>query len=429
MSELVQVGNDHARSPRRQAKLVTPAMRAVVEFGLRDARHDRYSTIMSALLLFALLAPIAALHALQSGVVTAWAEALSQDVRNSEVRIRGEVSMGVDWLEKMSAWPETGFLVPSPSAIVMTQSVRVPAAQSGLRPGQPVSVDLRTTAAGDPALAGLAAPQPDQAVVSRRAIDQIAEDLDVGDVIELLVRRQPDGQPRQLASIRLEIVGILEADRWAGANLFLHPDMARAVRDWNGFRQRGDAPDPAALSAPRTWESVRIHATTVRDAPALAERLRGEGFDVSLNSDQVAQFVRLEDGIRAVFSAIVGFGAVALAVAVYMLQSLRVSQKRREIALMASIGLGRRHLAWFPVVGAVLHAVLALALVSVCIPFAHPALDRFATEQAGLDRFALPPASDWIIAALAVLALCGLAARLAAQPIGRFAFGPLLRED
>lgn len=414
---------------RWTASLLSDRMRAVVMFAIRDARHDLRTTMLSTLFLFALIAPIAALHALQSGIVSAWAESLSQDVRNSEVRIRGEISMDEGRLARIAAWPETGFLVPSPSAIVMTQSVRAPAAGENARPGLPTPADLRTTAAGDPALFGLSAPAIGQAVVSRLAADQIAPNLKAGDRIELIVRRQPDGLPRQTAFVDLEITGILEKDRWAGANVFLHPDLARAVRDWNGFRQRGESPDPTALDSSASWESMRIHAATVRQAPALAERLREEGFDVRLNSDQIAQFVRLEDGLQAVFSAIVGFGALALAVSIYMLQSLRVAQKRREIALIASIGLGRRQLVWFPVVGAVLHAAVALLLVCVCIPVVRPALRGFAIERAGLDTFALPPMQDWALAALAVIVLCGIAARLAATPINHFAFGPLLRED
>ena len=404
-------------------------MRAVLHFGLRDACHDLRGSILSALLLFSLLAPVAALHALQSGVVAAWAEALSRDVRNSEVRIRGEVTMQAARLAEIAAWPETGFLVPAPSAIVMTQSVRVPAPSAEGRPGLPVSIDLRTSVPGDPALFGLAAPAPDEAVLSRRAAEQIAPDLAVGGRVELIVRRQPADAPREVAALPLAVTGILPQDRWPGANVFLHPDTARAVRDWKGFRQPGPAPDVALLDPDATWESLRIYAPTVREAPALAERLEAEGFDTVLNSDQVAQFVRLEDGIRAVFSGIVACGALALVVSVYLLQSLRVSRQRREIALMGSIGLGRRHLVWFPVVGALIHAVGALVLLLLAAPLSVPALARFATEQAGLDRFSLPPVSEWLAAATVVLLLGAAAARLAARPIHRFPFGPLLRED
>ncbi|MBD3786629.1 MAG: hypothetical protein IE922_06610 [Sphingomonadales bacterium] len=397
-------------APRSSARR---GARLAIRVALADLRHDRFLTVVGIVLLAALIAPPLVLHAIRVGLVETWAQDLARDIRNREVVIIGENSIGAGQLAEFARWPETDFVVPEPSFFVSTQRAR----KSGAR-GSSVDLNLRTTAPGDPVMAGIAdAPLgPAEVVLSARA----AEDLGVGegDQITLRLARTPSDASPERVPVELRVAAVIAASRWAGAEGFVTPQTLLGFRNWLTFLS--DVPTPADHPEGAVWQSLRIYAPTVANAPALQMRLDQAGFETRLMTDQVDRILKLETGLRQIFSIVLALSGTAFVITAFLLQWLSYVRKKRDLALRSVIGMTGADLTTFAVfqggVMTALGGLVALGLVGAVRGPVETIVHGYLSTPAEVESPALLPLLAAVLLAVAIGALAGIGAVRTLRP-------------
>lgn len=333
-----------------------------IRFAVADLIHDRLLTVIGIILLAALIAPPVVLHTLRVGLVETWAQDLARDIRNREVVIVGENRIAQDDLIEITRWPETGFVVPEPSFFVTTQRVRKADSR-----GIAIDLNLRTTAPNDPVMAGVTEEKlgPFEIVLAARAAERL--EVTEGDSLTMLLARTPTDAVPVRVSVTLKIHAILPDQRWAGVDGFVSPETLLGFRDWLTF----SSDDPAAVPemASVVWQSLRVYAPEVADATALRDRLDQFGFETRLMTDQVDRILKLETGLRQIFTIVTILSATAFLITGFLLQWISVVRKKRDFALMSVIGMTPAHLTVFPALQGGLMTAFA-CLLSLGLVFA-----------------------------------------------------------
>lgn len=390
-----------------------PGARLAVRFALADLRHDRFLSVVGILLLAALIAPPLVLHTIRVGLVETWARDLARDLRNREVVIIGENTITAPDLARIADWPETGFVVPEPSFFVSTQRAR----KSGAR-GAALDLDLRTTGPADPVMTAVTdAPLgASEITLSARAADRL--EVTVGEQITLLLARTPrDGGPVRVP-VELTVRAVVPPSRWAGTDGFVMPETLLGFRDWLTFVSEDPLAPPPLDTA--VWQSLRIYAPTVAGAVALRDRLDQDGFETRLMTDQVDRILKLETGLRQIFSIVMALSATAFVITAFLLQWLSFVRKKRDLALMSVIGMTRGDLAVFAVFqGAVMTALgclLSLGLVATVRGPVETIVHGYLSSPAEVQSPALLPLLAAVLLAIAIGALAGTGAVRTLRP-------------
>ena len=378
---------------------MTARARTILAWALADLARDRVVSVMSVALLLLLLVPPLFLAVIRVSVIEGWAASLQADPRNREVIIVGETPLTEADLARIAGWPETGFLVPEPTTFV--SSTRL------VGPGGPASLDMQTSAPGDPILGGIAGPDgPDGVTLTQAAAEALG--VTTGDMVDLTLRRDPANGPREFLSVALTVTGVVPPDIWPGEIAFLSPLRAAGVTEWLAPGSGLSSAMPSGSASP--WRSMRIYATEVRSAPALAARLDAEGFDTRIASEQVSRLVTLSDGLRDLMTLTVTSGLVGLAVA----------------------GLGPLSLIGFFMSQAIVLVCGALALAALALwPMTHFAAD-FANRFVVLQDAMIPgrlPVLGLVGAAALVLLLALTAGGTATWRLRRMDLSKHLRAD
>ena len=346
--------------------------RTVAFWAFLDLKSETRLSILTCVLIAALLTPALVMTIARVSVVKGWTEMLATDPRNREVRVIGEYDIDALKIAALDADPRVGFYVKETSRFI--NSVRFQAAGGRTR----VS-DVRTTRAGDPILNGMNPPDEDQVSLTEAA----ANDLGVahGDLVTLLLRREPQDQPIEIAEIALVVSGVIPETTWPDSLALLSETRSAGVVLWSA--RPGDPRPP--LYDPETetetpWKSLRVYAKQVAQAPELQNNLRSApfSFDTQLNSDQVVKMVRLSEGLGALSWTLTVLSATGFAVAVLLLQRLGVARKAETLALMSVAGLSRREMVAFLVTQSAMLAVAGLLLTVLIVAAMQPLIGLLA---------------------------------------------------
>ena len=346
--------------------------RTVASWAFLDLMSEMRLSILTCVLIAALLTPALVMTIARVSVVEGWTEMLATDPRNREVRVIGEYDIDAPKIAALDADPRVGFYVKETSRFI--NSVRFQAAAGRTR----VS-DVRTTRAGDPILNGMNPPDDDQVSLTEAA----ANDLGVthGDLVTLLLRREPQDQPIEIAEIALVVSGIIPETTWPDSLALLSETRSAGIVLWSA--RPGDPRPP--LYDPETetetpWKSLRVYAKQVAQAPELQNNLRSApfSFDTQLNSDQVVKMVSLSEGLGALSWTLTVLSATGFAVAVLLLQRLGVVRKAETLALMSVAGLSRREMVAFLVTQSAMLAVAGLLLTVLIVASMQPLINLLA---------------------------------------------------
>lgn len=384
-----------------------------VRFAVADLVHDRLLTVIGIVLLAALIAPPVVLHTLRVGLVETWAQDLARDIRNREVVIVGENRITADDLAMIAAWPQTDFVVPEPSFFVSTQRARKADSR-----GMAFDLNLRTTYQGDPVMEGVydSALAPQAAILSARAAAQL--EVGPGESIVLLLARTPADSNPMRVPVTMEVAAVLPAGRWAGEDAFVAPATLLGFRDWLTFAS--DDPDMAPDPATVIWQSLRIYAPEVADATALQDRLDLFGLETRLMTDQVVRILKLETGLRQIFTIVLVLSTTAFVITSFLLQWLSVVRKKRDFALMSVIGMPSAQLAVFPAFqGGVMTAVACCIAAGLVVGLQGPVetiVQGYLTTPSAVQSPALTPLAGGFLAAITIGALAGVAAVMTLRP-------------
>tara|TARA_R110002074_G_scaffold283900_5_gene455545 strand:+ start:696 stop:1916 length:1221 start_codon:yes stop_codon:yes gene_type:complete len=349
-----------------------PRFRTIAFWAFLDLRGEARLSFLTGVLIAALLTPALVMTIARVSVVEGWTEMLATDPRNREVRVIGEYEVDAPMIAALDADPGVGFYVKETSRFI--NSVRFQAAAGRAR----VS-DVRTTRAGDPILDGMTPPDDDQVSLTEAAADDLG--VTNGDLVTLLLRREPKNRPIETAEIGLVVSGIIPETIWPDSLALLSENRSAGVMLWSA--RPGDPRPP--LYDPETetetpWKSLRVYAMRVAQAPELQNTLRSApfSFDTQLNSDQVVKLVRLSEGLGALSWTLTLLSATGFAVSVLLLQRLGVARKAETLALMSVAGLSRRDMVAFLVTQSGMLALAGLLLTVLIIAPMQPLIGLLA---------------------------------------------------
>lgn len=247
-------------------------------WAMRDLIVDWRMTLLSVLLLAGLAVSPLVLHVVRVGVIDGWIHSLAQDPRNREVIVISERNLTPRILLDVSTWPETGFVIPEPTAFISSVRLKGPLGIEAL--------DMRTSGPGDPILGDTKAPDAQSVTLTREAADLLG--VTTGDEVALIGSRLPRASPRQIVSVSMIVAGVVPESTWGGRIAFLSPERAAGLTDWiasadgpplppgtdGTLREQGQGP----------WSGLRIYATDIALVEALRDRMRAAGFDVRLDN-------------------------------------------------------------------------------------------------------------------------------------------------
>ena len=338
----------------------------------RDLWHERWLAVCAACVLAATLAPLWTLWGLERGVIGTLIERQDRDplMREMVPTATGSGHFDAAWFEHVRQWPELAFVIPtirSAAALVELFSETANA---------PVTLELRSTAAHDPLLAGLTPPTGSTLVLSAEAAQRL--NAKVGQTLTIPLKRERDGQSER-AAVQVSVADVLPLAASDGASALAAPALLEAIESWRdgyrvqGFGEQGSGPAPARVVHPL----FRMYAGSIREVETLAARLEAEGVSTRTRAREIASTLGLQRNLRTVLAMVAGITLAGAVVALAALQIATVRRKQREFALLKLTGHGRGWLVALPCVHAVVVALLGAVLALLVYAAAAAAINAY----------------------------------------------------
>jgi len=373
----------------------------------RDFGHDWRIALCQVLGLAAVLAPLLVLFGLRFGLIDTMAQRLIEDPRNREIAPAGSGRFDAAFFRDIAARPDVAFIVPATRSIAASFT-RLQAVGGEGR--QLTGVALLPTGPGDPLLGSAPVPAGNQVVLSRR----LAGSLGVGPGGRLTaeITRQRDAKIEG-QRIDLAVAGVTDAPVTPAEAVLAPLDLLTATEDWrDGYAVPEHGWDGAPVpSADRVFARFRLYTRSIYDVAAVEASLRGLDIEVRTASVEIAQMQALDRNLGVAFWLIAGCGAVGYLVSLAAGLRSHVERKRRDLALLRLIGLPTRSLVAFPMIQAMLIAVLGLLLAAIVFQLAAALLNGIFADslQSGEQICRLLPL-HFAVAAAATIAAALLSA-------------------
>jgi len=383
----------------------------VLRLAFADLWHERVLFLCSALACAAVLAPLIVLFGLRQGVVAGLRAELLEDPRAREIVSVVNRTLEPALFERLGADPRIAFVVPRTRALSATILLENPE-----RPGSGLRVELLPTAPGDPLLPGRSAMDPDQFVLSATALQRLG--VAVGGTVLASVARSRDGQ-REVLDLPMRVAAVAPASAALRDVAFATVPVLLLTED---FLDGTAAPDARPVREEearlRPFAGFRLHAARLEDVPALDREFRLAGIEVSSRAEAVAGLLRLDRNLALLFLTIAGAGGVGYLVSLGVGLWAQVERKRRDLALLALLGLRRRALLALPLIQAaavaLVGAVLAIAIAVGVATVLNRAFAGSVTGERPVCLLTLPMAAAAIgvtlLGALLAAVLAGLRA-------------------
>jgi putative ABC transport system permease protein len=387
-------------------------LRLVLGISLADYLHDRRLSLPLVISLAAVLAPLLVLFGLKFGIISSMSRELTRDPRTLELRPLGQGRYDAAWLAELGARPEVAFLLPSTRFLAATMSLRNRANPEA----EPLRVELRPSAAGDPLLDGLdAAPDGFSGIILAAPA---AEALRVNPGERLqgrIARTRKDGQ-RETLRLQLRVDAVLPPARSSRLEALVGVEFLLAAEDFReGFAvPRLESDGRARPGGERQFASFRLYARDIGQVAALRRWLAERGVRTDTRLAEIELLQRLGHSLDTLFLIVAGLGGSGYLIALTVSLWTNTERKRRELAVLRLVGLRSTALAAFPVTQALLTALLgSLAAGALYLPVErlinHLFRDSLAAHQV-LSR--LQPGH--LLAAVGITLLFALLASLAA---------------
>lgn len=395
----------------RSGPALAPAAIQLLRLCAADLRRDGLLTTCSVLSLAAALAPLLVLFGLQQGVIGTLIERQNSDPAMRLIRpeVSGATRYDSAWFERVRQWPDVAFVVPGTRLIAGQVELFATNAP------QPVRATLLATGAGDPLLpdGGPLPTRLDEIVVSAEISRRLA--LAPGSTIRLAFSRILEGreQPR---AIEVKVIGISPAGRLADSSVLVSLDLVQGIewyRDGHAVPAlglTGKGPPPTVTEYPL----FRLFATSIQAVPALVERLRAGGSEVTGRVAEIRATLDLQRNLQAVLIVISLLAAIGYLVSLAAFQVATVRRKRQEFAILTLVGYGRRWLMSLPclesLVTSMLGALLGVALFAVTAAI----INRYFSAQLAIGEAACTLGAGELAGAVAVTLLVAAVPALAA---------------
>ena len=344
--------------------------RVMCRLACRDYLREALLSACAVLGLAAVLTPLLVLYGVKFGVVQTLTDRLQHDPRNLEVSPVSSGRFTLQDVEKFAARPDVAFALPRTRAIAATMDLRN--GKEGAR--KTVTASLEPSAAGDPLLAryGVPAPvmpaQPLAAPVEVTLSAPAAEKLgcSLGDTLTGTLERRYQGQV-QRARVTLRVAGVLPLAAQQKDVAFVPLPLAQATEDYRDGRAvpelgtaQGWTGEPRP-EGPRLYPGFRLYASSLEAVTGLREFFAGQGVEVYTHAAEIEQVTSLSRALNTVFALICAAAAAGFLASTASSALAGVKRKERMLGLLRLTGFGTGALLLFPLVQALLTALLGTA--------------------------------------------------------------------
>jgi putative ABC transport system permease protein len=357
-------------------------LRLILNLAWRDFGHERIMSACFVLSLSAVLLPLLVLFGLKFGIVSTLTSPLKEDPRYRQIQPAGSGRFGPDWFEAMAERSDVAFIVPRTRAIAGTMRLRVPEGNTG----RIISVELIPSGPEDPVLDGLSEPDGlERVVLSLDAADKLG--AEAGSRIEGILSRTWSGK-QQTELLPLQVTGVASAGAFARDGMFVSGELLMAVEDfldgravpafgWEGTADQG---------TPRHFSGFRLYARDLEDVAGLRTGLMDQGIDVRTRLADIELVQGLDRNLSIVFWIIAIVAASGYGLSFGSSVWANIDRKRREFSVLRLTGFRSRGIVWFPIVQAMMTAVLGWVLAAVAFFAVQAGLNSLFAENIGGDQ-------------------------------------------
>ena len=394
----------------------------LLRLAFADLWHDRILAFCNVAAIVGVVAPLAILTGIKSGVVDALIDDLKSRPDILLVSISGDHGFQEADVAEVRNWPETGFVAPSSRAIARRLLVR--------REGGGVirRATLVSTGPGEPLLPRGPDIQGDAVAASDGLARRLA--LSPGDLLQAVARRgTTEGTALDLS---LNVTAVLPPGALSGEAMLMAPALMEEIEafyDGYALPQR-DVPVGRPLSERTSLaESLRLYASGLDSVAGLEQRVEAR-FGVEANSDaaEVAATLALERRLNLALRLIVAAATLGLFAALTASFWGMTRARRPALAALAMIGMQPTRLAWYPVWVALITAGIGLAATGVLALLGAAAAEPLFGNRLPSGASFVLSASEAARGAVLVLAIAAAASFLAAREAARTDPGAVFRE-
>jgi putative ABC transport system permease protein len=332
--------------------------REILHLAYRDFLFEARISLCFVLAVMAILAPLLVLFGLKFGLVDTLTQRLIQTPAYREIIAVGSTEYAPDWFAATAARDDVAFLAPNTRRIAASLS-RLKHLASG---AEVDALQMIPTGPGDPLLGEVAVPQGLEELVLSAATAQRLGAVP-GDRVLARIDRRRNGR-EEAAIWPLTVVGVTAPAALPDDAALVATALLVATEDYRdgvavpALGWEGDAPTAAA----RPYARFRLYARGIDDVAGLAAALREQGIEVRTRVTEIATMQALDRNLGRVFwlVALLGTSGFLASLAANLLAN--VERKRRDLSVVRLLGFTTSSLVLFPVVQALLVAVLGAAL-------------------------------------------------------------------
>lgn len=327
----------------------------IASLAWRDLIRDRFFLFCNIAVMVGIMVPLLVLFGVKNGVYSALVGEMLADPANRQIDTQGNASFSESDLRPLQDWPEIAFMTPKVRGQFDFMNVRAKGGRR-IRPALVIP-----SGQGDPNLpAGIELVGQDVAVSA-----QLATQLSLTTGAELQLISQAEGRPRQLVLPARVAVVLPETTTSGRAVLtpFKMLDLVEAFYDAYSLPEYGIVGSRDLSSRVVAYEGVRVYAHRLEDLGALQARMESQlGIGTSARTREVESLLGLGRKLNLALGLTAGLAAVGLGGALILGFWSDVSRKKVVLAGIALLGVPSRTLALFPVIQALITAVLGLGL-------------------------------------------------------------------
>lgn len=394
----------------------------IVWLAWRDLMRDRFFLLCNVAVLIGVLLPLLLLIGVRNGVYGALVGEMLADPANRQIDTAGNAGFTPEDLAALEGWPEIAFLTPRTRSQFDFMNVRAPGGRR-LRPAL-----VAPSGPGDPTLPEGVDISGDSVALSAQLAAQLG--LKAGDEVQLV--SQAEDRDKQLV-LPVRVAAVLPEAAVSGRTVlapFALLDLIEAYYDSYSLPGHGIVGRRDLSQRVPVYAGVRVYARRLDDvAPLQARMERVLNVATLARTRDIEALLGLGRKLNLALALTASLAALGMGAALIFGFWSDAARKRPVLAAIALLGVPSRTLALFPMVQALVTAVLGLALSFALYRGVAPVAAALFGQ--GLPRGAplsvLPVAQGLAICA-AVLVLVLGAAGLAAWSVLRLDPARVLRE-
>jgi putative ABC transport system permease protein len=385
----------------------------VAALAWQDYRADAWLSACSVLALVAVIAPLLVLFGLKFGLVSSLTERLESDPATREIIPLGGGRFSAAFIEQLGQRQDVAFALPRTRQIAATADLSTVASSPAL------TVEMIPTAAADPLLGSLLAPQGmDNVLLSQTAAEKLG--VKAGDWLDATFGRQVAGKG-EAQRTRVQVQGVLPLEAFQRDGLFAPLALLEAAEDYRDGRAvpvMGWTGEPVGISEQRVYPAFRLYAHQLTDVEPLRVYFAASGLLVATQAQAIAQVQSLSRNLSIVFWIIAGLALAGAFAAIFAGALAAVERKRRELSVLRLLGFSTGALLLFVTVQALYSAGFAAVLSGLLYGVAESGLNHLFMQMPGEYASHLLP-RHYALALSAALGVSAVAAAFGGWRVAR----------